>query len=385
MPHNLVISGGKVNNFFWIDQLFLEKKCTFAEKKILGVMKVLFLTPWYPSERDKMSGLFVEKMVDGMRSRNYECEVVSSTGFFAVLRDVFLFFLRNGRPDLVHLHVTTKQALVPLVLKRFLGVPYVISEHWSGYLDANGDFRRRAERPVWGKFYSWFVRHAVRRADCVCPVSECLMDAMRRCGLESEHWRVVHNAMDPLFFEVERVQRGDGKYRFCHVSCFAEAAKNTFGIIRAAARLAERRDDFEVVMVGDGPDHAAAVSLAEDLGLVERKIVHFIGELPPESVAQVMSESDCFLLFSNYETAAVVLYEAAAVGLRIISTPVGVASEVVNERNGVLTPVGDVDVLSAKMDGFIGNFDAVERMGRESFEAGSLDALEDVYWGVLRE
>lgn len=342
-------------------------------------MKVLFLTPWYPSERDKMSGLFVEKMMDGMCSRGYDCEVISSTGFFSILRDVFRYFKKNGKPDLVHLHVTTKQALVPLALKRFSGVPFIISEHWSGYLDGNGDFRRRAGRPIFGKIYFWFVRHAVRRADFVCPVSEYLMEAMKKCGLESEHWKVVHNAMDPLFFEVQRVQRGDGKYRFCHVSCFAEQAKNTCGIIRAAARLAERRDDFEVVMVGNGPDHDATVKLAEDLGLTERKIVHFIGELPQEGVARVLSESDAFILFSNYETAAIVLYEAAAVGLAIISTPVGVACEVVNEKNGVLTPVGDIDALSAKMDGFIGNFASGERMDMRTFEAGSLDALEDIY------
>lgn len=326
-----------------------------------------------------MSGLFVEKMKDGMCSRGYECEVISSTGFFSIFRDVFRYFSKNGKPDLVHLHVTTKQALVPLALKRFFGVPFIISEHWSGYLDANGDFRRRASRPFFGRVYSWFVRHAVGRADYVCPVSEYLMDAMKSCGLSSEHWKVVHNAMDPLFFETPKVQREDGKYRFCHVSCFAESAKNTCGIIRAAAKLAERRDDFEVVMVGDGPDFADTVKLAGDFGLTERKIVHFIGELPPEGVAKIMAESDAFVLFSNYETAAIVLYEAAAVGLAIISTPVGVAHEVVNERNGVLTPVGDIDALCAKMDGFIGNFTSGERMDRSSFEAGSLDALESIY------
>ena len=48
-----------------------------------------------------------------------------------------------------------------------------------------------------------------------------------------------------------------------------------------------------------------------------RGFIQFTGEQTPEQVKEWMDASDCFVLFSNYETAAVVLEEAAACGLPI--------------------------------------------------------------------
>jgi glycosyltransferase involved in cell wall biosynthesis len=68
-----------------------------------------------------------------------------------------------------------------------------------------------------------------------------------------------------------------------------------------------------------------------------------------------MDASDCFVLFSNYETAAVVLEEAAACGMLIISTPVGIAEELIDETTGIIVPVKDVNSLVEAMSAMIDN------------------------------
>ena len=136
-------------------------------------MKVLFLTPWYPHRYDAMSGLFVRKHAQAIARQGVEvsvmCQLVTDkveqdeiveeeigsvkeivlytnkSGFFAELQGLKKLWKywheRYGMPDVVHLNVLTKQGLLASWLNWKYGVPYVVMEHWSGYLPENGDYR----------------------------------------------------------------------------------------------------------------------------------------------------------------------------------------------------------------------------------------------------
>jgi glycosyltransferase involved in cell wall biosynthesis len=158
------------------------------------------------------------------------------------------------------------------------------------------------------------------------------------------------------------------------VSCFDNKAKNTLAIVEAVERLSKQRNDFEMVMVGTGQDIFFTRSLADNYKLGSRGFIQFTGEQTPEQVKEWMDVSDCFVLFSNYETAAVVLEEAAACGMPIISTPVGVAEELIDETTGIIVPVKDVNSLVEAMSAMIDNakkYDSIkikERAAKYSFD-----------------
>ena len=280
-------------------------------------MKVLFLTPWYPSEKDAMSGLFVQKHVEAVRAQGVEVRVIFSQTIPDTWRQWKALQREGWKPDLVQLNVIQKQGL----LAKTIGVPYIIVEHWSGYLPENGQFNRMS------RFKRDLYRHIANNAERILTVSEPLQKAMQACGIENEHWGTIDNVVDDFFFE-PRVKSQESRVKtLLHVSCFDERAKNVKGLLRAAKMLSEKRQDWRLKLVGTGVDYEDVRAYADTLD-IPQGCLEWTGELMPQQVADEMHRADALVLSSRYETYGVVLAEAAAAGLPILSTPVGIAEEV---------------------------------------------------------
>ena len=336
-------------------------------------MKVLFLSAWYPTERDAMAGLFVQKHAEAVMQQGHDVRVLYSEKVgLAWIKDMYQAWKQLqkewGKPDVVQMNVLDKNGLIALWLKYRYHIPYVIIEHWSGYLPANFAFR--------GGWHGWLMRKIAKQASCILPVSQMLEDAMKNCGIENNHWQRIHNVVDDFFYQpistITITPKGD-RFRFLHVSCFDEKAKNIQGMLRAVRKVAEERQNFELVVVGTGVDYTEDRAYADSLQFPEGMLT-FTGEQTPQEVKAWMDASDCFVLFSNYETAAVVLEEAAACGMPIISTPVGIAEELIDETTGIIVPVKDVNSLVEAMSAMIDNakkYDSIkikERAAKYSFD-----------------
>ena len=311
-------------------------------------MKVLFLSAWYPTPRDAMAGLFVQKHAEAVAQQGHDVRVLFSekTGL-AWVRDMYQAWRKLqsewGKPDVVQMNVLDKNGLIALWLKYQYHIPYVIIEHWSGYLPANFAFR--------GGWHGWIMRRIAKQASCILPVSQMLEDAMKNCGIENNHWQRIHNVVDDFFYQpistITITPKGD-TFRFLHVSCFDEKAKNIQGMLRAVRKVAEERQDFELVVVGTGVDYTEDRAYADSLQFPEGMLT-FTGEQTPHEVAQWMQQSDCFLFFSRYENAPVVLSECLAVGLPIISSNAGGIPEMINQECGILLHSEDEHALTQAM------------------------------------
>ncbi len=272
-----------------------------------------------------MSGLFVQKHVEAVRMQGADVRVIFSEGWRDTWRQWRALRREGWMPDVVQLNVIQKQGALALWLKERYGIPYVIVEHWSGYLPENGIFRQMS------MIKQGFYRLLARKAEVVLTVSQKLQQAMKDCGVEAKKWGRVDNVVDDFFFEntdrfTDRIQNTDTQKTLLHVSCFDERAKNVKGLLRAAKMLSEKRQDWQLVLVGTGVDYEEVRAYAESLELPEG-ILHWRGELTPREVAEEMQRADALVLSSRYETYGVVLAEAAAAGLPILSTPVGIAEE----------------------------------------------------------
>ena len=264
-----------------------------------------------------MSGLFVQKHVEAVRAQGGDVRVIFSQTIPDTWRQWKALQREGWKPDLVQLNVIQKQGL----LAKTIGVPYIIVEHWSGYLPENGQFRRMS------RFKRDLYRHIANNAEMILTVSEPLQKAMQACGIENEHWGTIDNVVDDFFFE-PRVKSQESRVKtLLHVSCFDERAKNVKGLLRAAKMLSEKRQDWRLKLVGTGVDYQEVRAYADRLEIPEG-LLEWTGELTPQQVADEMHRADALVLSSRYETYGVVLAEAAAAGLPILSTPVGIAEEV---------------------------------------------------------
>ena len=288
--------------------------------------KILFLTPWFPSERDAMAGLFVQKHADAVRAQGADVRVIHALSWREIWRQWKALQREGWMPDLVQLNVIQKQGLLALWLKKRYGIPYVIVEHWSGYLPENGQFMRMSS------LRKRFYRRIAGQTEIILTVSEPLQRAMQDCGIQAKAWGTVDNVVDDFFYEERQKTaslNNQRKKTILHVSCFDERAKNVKGLLRAAKMLSEIRQDWRLVLVGTGVDYEDVRAYADDLQIPEG-LLEWTGELTPRQVAERMHRADALVLSSRYETYGVVLAEAAAAGLPVLSTPVGIAEEVAN-------------------------------------------------------
>ena len=341
-------------------------------------MKVLYLTPWYPDERDAMAGLFVQKHVDAVRAQSVDVRVIHSQGWHDMWREWRRLKREWGLPDVVQLNVVQKQGLLARWLKRRYGIPYIIVEHWSGYLPENGMYMQMpaTKRRLYTKI--------VRQASMLLCVSKRLAEAMKACGLANKNCRIINNVVDDFFYKKSEVgnQKSDRK-TLLHVSCFDERAKNVKGLLQAAKLLANKRLDWRLVLVGTGIDYQDVRAFADTLALPEG-LLEWTGELTPEQVSEEFDKANAFVLPSNYENAPVVLSESLAKGVPIISTRVGGIPEMVNADNGILVAPGNNEELAEAMDRMLDHYqeydrEAIRKAGKQYSYANVGAELKQIY------
>lgn len=196
---------------------------------------------------------------------------------------------------------------------------------------------------------SWYGRFVIKRANSVRVVSERIKQSIQTIGVPPERIEVLPIQADlNTFLEV-------GKKRFVATESEKKtplrllyagrlaSEKNLSMLLRACALVQSKGVDFEVRMVGSGPELSDLQVMTSELELSSR--ITFIEWT--DDIAVEMAEADVFCLPSNHEGWGMVLQEAAAAGLAIVTTDVGCVGELLkHEREALVTPVGDKNAFA---------------------------------------
>lgn len=144
--------------------------------------------------------------------------------------------------------------------------------------------------------------------------------------------------------------------------------KNVCGMLDAAAALRARGFEFELWILGDGPERSALEMRARKL--VGEGVVRFLGSCAPTAVGAVYEAADVFVMPSFQDYRSVAVLEALRFGKPVIdSTRDGNASDFVrHELTGLVFDPCEPRALEAAMERAITEPDTLRELGRRASE-----------------
>lgn len=359
---------------------------------------VLFISSWYPSKEHETLGNFVQRhaesvnpfvnlwvlyatssdnleqefemefsVINGVKTLHVYYQKVDSSipllssakklSRYRKAHELGVSFLKENQGlreiDLVHCNVTFPAGIIAVDLKKKYQIPFVLTEHWTLFLPYKNDFKKL------NILVKRKMKEIAANAARVLPVSQHLSDSMQDKGMKG-NYLVIPNVADTNLFSLKKDTQKEIK-QILHVSTLVDDHKNISGIFRVLKKIAEKRQDFQLIIVTDG-DIEKAKFLQKSIGLQDRYVTYHPTKTPAE-IAEFYQSSDFFILFSNYENLPVVMVESFCCGLPFVSSNVGGISEFVNESNGRLVEPGDELALKNEIEYMLdsaGKFDSIE-------------------------
>lgn len=273
-------------------------------------MRVLMLTNMYPSEGDPSFGTFVHEQVRALRDLGVEIDALFIDGR-STRWNYLLGFPRLWRQlaivkyDLIHAHYVFSG----LIARSQLSLPIVQSYHAPGQMDT---------------YQGWLAKHLAPHVDAVIVTS-----AEHKELLSFDGAQIVPCGVDYGLF-APRPQA------------------------QARAELGWDADRKAVIWVGDPrPEKRVDLAYATYEVIRQRRAdtdLHVVSRQPHESIPTYMNAADVLLLTSDHEGSPVVIKEAMACNLPIVSTDVGDVAEVIDGVEGCFLAKQTPEDLAAKVE-----------------------------------
>jgi L-malate glycosyltransferase len=245
-------------------------------------------------------------------------------------RLVDTYVARFGLPNLIHAHNALWAGYAASGITNKYGIPYVVTEHSSAY-GLNMVNRTDAN----------YTRTAFSKADCVMTVSRSQANSIESY-LNGKQPVIVPNVVDTDFFTLPPVEPPRRPFVFLAIASL-NTNKGVHLLIQAFSMAFRAEADVALEIGGDGPQRCELEALSRQLGVQNQ--VRFLGQLPPEGVRSALWRTHALVVSSFYETFSVVLIEALATGLPVISTRCGGPADIVTPEVGIFVSPGDVEEM----------------------------------------
>ncbi len=250
-----------------------------------------------------------------------------------------LLIVKKLNPDIVHAQAIGA-GITGLLAKRLWKKAYVV-------------YCQGSEVYLWWLFKRPIARSVLKNADEVITLTEDMKrQAQQLCDREM---LVIPNGVDLERFEdlpareMLRIELGfDQDEKVILFVGNLRSVKGARYLIEAMRLIKDKNASARLTLIGDGEERGALQNHVKELEL--ERYVTFVGRVSSEKVPGYMAASDTFVLPSLSEGFPVVIAEAMAAGLPIITTRIGGLPEIIQDgENGFLVEPMSPEQIAEKV------------------------------------
>lgn len=330
---------------------------------------VLQVAGWYPENEKSTSGIFIKKQLElitqfqpsitlsvhespqnaihetKINNSFTEIRVFYSKGkmrwlyqlklIAAFCRGYFHLQKKHGAPKLLHLHVVFPAGVFVWLLLLVNRIPLLITEHWTGYMDADGRYDK----------LPWLMKHITRallhQAKGVAVVSQHLKHLLQQKFSLPERKLVITSNV--LQFPKNKLHKPTNTKTYSdaitalYVGSIDDHHKNIGLLIEATHLLIQStQPELSLHLYGNGPQLEYYKSVCREQGTLDKNIF-FHGSVANHLLMDIYQQHDFFVMPSKYETFSIATAEAVICGLPVVCTRCGGPEEFVHHQQGVLT------------------------------------------------
>lgn len=334
-------------------------------------LHVLTLTPFFPSDRNEVSGCFVAEPLEEFKEFGVDSTVIAvspiyhprkrsirsapaewvrypqppgTLGLSSAGKLLYMRLLRRiqklhkVRPiDVIHAHAALPGGHAAALISKRLNIPFVVTVHG---LDVFNNCSLSGIPAGWRRDVSAEVYRAAR---CVICISARVQETLK-IGMEARTCStVVYNGVNPVLFSPAQPNSVETRYEILVIGTLLQSKGHEL-VLRALGSLKPSLPQIRCRIIGEGPQRAEFEALASELRLGNQ--VRFIGRQSRSEVAEAMRCCSVFVLPSRNEGLGCVYLEAMACGKPVIAcSGQGIAEVIEHGKNGWLIPVDGLGQL----------------------------------------
>ena len=254
------------------------------------------------------------------------------------------------KPDVVACH-SSKAGLLGRLAAKLCGVKSVFTAHGWAFTEGVS--------PKTAKIYRVLEKWASKITTHIITVSQYDRNLALKYNIAPpEKMTVIHNGVPDFPYAERMVSLNEHPLKLLMVARFG--GQKDHGLLLSA--LKNCRDlDWTLDLVGRG-DAQEFIDYCIQNNIRDR--VHFLGER--YDVAELLKETDVFLLISRWEGLPISILEAMRASVPVIASDVGgVKESVLDGHTGYLVPRGDAQVLEQRLRALMGNRNDVVLLGQK--------------------
>jgi len=293
----------------------------------------------------------------------------------AIIEDIFfgikcVSVIENAKPDIVHLNTTFTSFPIMLLTKKG-NTKFVYTSHSPSWTVPNGEIG------IANRIFNKIESFSMRRADAVTAVSESMRNGIiKKAGIDKEKISTIPNFSRTNEFSPKYGKKWkESKKITGPLVLFVGKLTHTKGVdylIQSVPKVLEKYPDTKFVFVG-GLEHEQKFdknpwrSMAKGLGIGKNTL--FLGTVSKEELPRIYASADIFVLPTLREGMPMVILEAMASGLPIITTKISGIPEIVDERCAIFVKRKDSKSLASSIITILSDPRKAKRMGKEARKA----------------